>query len=102
VCGAEMKQSADGQEVKDDWILAGQIDDKLSADFARETLTSYDIPVVIMSRSGFFGNVGLTMNPFYDSQSSAAYEVHVPASMLDEASELLNMTIGAKWHRKDT
>ena len=72
----------------------------MSADFARETLTAYEIPAVIVSRSGFFGTVGLTFTAFYSGRKGL-FEVSVPKGYLDEASGVLDMTLGAKWRRKD-
>jgi hypothetical protein len=78
------------------WIVLGHVLDKFSADFAREVLTSYEIPNVVISRSGFFGNIGLPLNPIYRSES-AAFEVSVPADQAEEAEELLAMALGDQW-----
>ena len=109
VCKAEVDDDADnccicGHEFDKDeavkWITLGEIEDKLSADFAKEVLTTYNIPVVIFSRSGFFGNIGLPLNPFY-KPGSALFEVSVPKDYSEEASDVLEMTLGDKWHRKE-
>ncbi|NOY88009.1 MAG: zinc ribbon domain-containing protein [FCB group bacterium] len=97
VCGYEINKD----EERAKWIVLGYIDDKISADFAKETLKAYNIPVVIFSKSGFFGDIGLTLNPFYKA-SSATYEVSVPEEFEEEAIEILNMTIGKKWQRKES
>ena len=96
ICGHEFDKK--DEEVK--WITLGEIEDKLSADFAKEVLTTYNIPVVIFSRSGFFGNIGLPLNPFY-KPGSALFEVSVPKDYSEEASDVLEMTLGDKWHRKE-
>lgn len=96
ICGKELAESLERFE----WIIMGEIEDKLSADFAREALIAYEIPAVIMSRSGYFGTIGLTLRSFYTGQK-ALFEVRVPATYLEEAAEILNMTLGNKWHRKD-
>ena len=95
ICGYEFDET---EEVK--WVVLGEIEDKLSADFAKEVLASSEIPVVIFSRSGFFGNVGLPLNPFYKT-GSALFEVSVPEDYIEEASEVLSMTLGERWHRKE-
>lgn len=97
VCGKELPSASDSAN----WELIGEIEDSLSADFARETLATYDIPAVIVSRSGFLGQVGLTLTAFY-SGKQALFDVQVPTEFVDEAVELLEMTLGEKWHRKDT
>lgn len=96
ICGKDMPKMADD----DTWTMIGEIEDTLSADFARETLATYDIPAVIVSRSGYFGQIGLTLTAFY-SGKQALFEVRVPTGCVDEATELLEMTLGDKWHRKE-
>ncbi len=95
ICGREI---AEGE--REAWVLIGFADDKLSADFAKETLSTYEIPVVVVSKSGFFGNVGLTLTEFY-SGKSGQFEISVPSSHVEEAIELLTMTLGTKWQRKE-
>jgi hypothetical protein len=80
--------------------VLGIIEDKLHADFAEETLKSCKIPAVVISKSGFFGNIGLSLNPFY-TNSSAAFEISVPSNYLEEATDVLDMTLGNKFHRKE-
>ncbi len=84
-----------------DWVVLGTIENKLYADFAKETLDSYDIPAVVISKDGFFGDIGLPLRPFYNSKS-APFEISVQLAYREEAIEILNMTIGDKWHRKES
>ena len=94
ICGYEIDGNSEGE-----WVLLGSIEDKLSADYARETLKSYEIPAVIISRSGFFGDVGLVMNPFYKKEYGN-FEVKVPKEYIEEATDILNMILGEKWQRE--
>ena len=94
VCGHEF----DGAD-ENDWVLLGTIEDKFSADYARETLKSYEIPAVIISKSGFFGDVGLTLTPFY-KQDVGTFEVKVPKEYIEEASGVLDMILGDKWQKE--
>jgi hypothetical protein len=80
-------------------VVLGSIEDKLSADFARETLKDMNIPAVIISKSGFFGDIGLPLNPFY-KPGEAMFEVSVPQGFEEEACDALDMTLGDKWQRK--
>lgn len=96
ICGYEFDE-----ERQTNWVVVGEIEDKLSADFGKEALASSDIPAVVISRSGFFGNVGLPLNPFYKA-GSALFEISVPEELIEEASEILSMTLGEKWHRKES
>lgn len=95
VCGHEF----DGEE-HPEWAVLGSIGDKLSADFAAETLKSMNIPVVVVSRSGFFGDVGLPLNPFYKS-SEPMYEILVPPGFEEQAADALDGTMSGKWQRKE-
>lgn len=85
----------------DQWVLLGSIRDKLSADFAREVLASYKIPAVVISKSGFFGNIGLTLNTFYKPGSSL-FEVSVPMSLAEDAKGILEMALGDSWLTNET
>lgn len=96
ICGYELDEK---HETK--WVVIGEIEDKFSADFGKEALASSEIPAVVFSRSGFFGNVGLPLNPFY-KPGSALFEVSVPEEFVEEAAEILEITVGEKWHRKET
>lgn len=111
-CKSELKPDAEdcpicGHELESDlvsdkgWSVIGSIDDKISADFAIEALRTYDIPAVAISRSGFFGNAGLPLNPFYASRG-AGFEISVPDSFHPEAMEILKMIAGDRYHPKET
>ena len=80
--------------------MIGTVDNQLSADFAKETLTVYEIPAVVISRSGFFGNIGLTLTSFH-SGARELFEISVPAAYQDEAMEVLEATLGERWQRKE-
>jgi hypothetical protein len=99
ICGRDLE--GDEEEGDTRWVMLGIIQDKLSADFAKETLKSYEIPAIIISRSGFFGNVGLPLNPFYSTRSPL-FEISVLSVHVKEASGILDMTLGDKWERKET
>lgn len=96
VCGKEI----DTEMSETPWVMIGTVDDQLSADFAKETLSTYEIPAVIISQSGFLGNIGLTLTSFH-SGKQALFEISVPTDDADEASEILQLTLGEKWHRKE-
>ena len=88
VCSSEYKK-----EIESEWVSIGAIEDKISADYAEETLKSYEIPVVIISNSGFFGAAGLNLNPFH-SNTSGLFNVKVLKSDIEEAKEILKMILG--------
>lgn len=92
VCGHEISNDYD-------WFVVGYVDDKLSADFVREAMNSYEIPVVVISKSGFFGNIGLPLTPFYKPGEST-FEVMVPREYQEDAEGVLTMILGEKWRRR--
>ena len=97
VCGAELDEGTGD----DKWVRLGYIEDKISADFAKETLKSYDIPAVVFSKSGFFGNVGLPLPTFFSSKPML-FEISVPEVCAEEAVDLLNMTLGEQWYHDES
>ncbi len=96
ICGKEL----DAEAAEKQWVMIGTVDSQLSADFAKETLATYEIPAVVISRSGFFGNIGLTLTGFH-SGARALWEVSVPADDAEEASEILGLTLGDQWQKKE-
>jgi len=98
ICGGELQLSE--AESAAGWVRLGTIEDKMSADFAVEVLKSYEISAVVISKSGYFGQVGLTLNPLY-SKSSGQFEISVPVTDVEEAVDVLNMALGDRWQREE-
>ncbi len=82
----------------DDWCLAGKVKDPMSADYAQETLKSYDIPVVIISESGFFGRAGLNL-PSLWGKTEGLFKIMVPSDMCEEAVDILDSLFGDGWEK---
>jgi hypothetical protein len=99
VCAQDIGSEAAGEDAAD-WVLLGYIADNVSADYARETLKAYEVPAVVISKSGFFGKVGLILPSFYGS-GAQLFEVMVPADYVEEAVGLMDMILGDKWRRKE-
>jgi len=81
-----------------DWVVVGRIEDRTSADYAKETLRSYDIPCVIFAEAGYLGNVGLSM-PTFTGKPIPKHRVHVPAEYREEAVGILDMILGDGWEK---
>lgn len=99
VCGYEIGSEQADKEAAE-WVLLGYIADNISADYAREVLKSYEVPAVVISKSGFFGKVGLNLQSFYSS-GAQLFEVMIPADYVEEATGLMDMILGDKWRRKE-
>ena len=95
ICGWESNE-------KQEWVVLGTIKDRPFADLARETLKSMGIPAVVLSRSGFFGDVGLPLNSVFEGGKVGTYEIKVPQSYINEAADTLDMTLGDQWQRENT
>ncbi len=95
VCNCEIKNHSSNK-----WKLIGSITDNISSDYAKETLKSYNIPVVIISNSGFFGTAGLALSPFYGSDTGL-FDVSVPEEFAEEAADILSMILSDSWIKKD-
>ena len=93
ICGRELPDEENGEV---EWIKLGMVPDKLSAELAKQMLEAEDIPVVVISRSGFFGEIGLTLHDFYSGQPGL-FEVSVPKHLAAEASEILSGLLGDRW-----
>ena len=89
-----------GNHADTKWIQIGSIEDQVSSDYAKETLKSNNIPVVILSKSGFFGSAGLPLNPFYGT-NDGFYSVLVPEDFVEEAVDILNIVLADNWEKKD-
>ena len=99
VCSTEMETDRTESD-RSEWVLLGYIGDNISADYAREVLKSYEIPAVVISKSGFFGQAGLVFHSFY-KPGSYLFEVSVPVEYLEEAAGVIDMILGDKWQRKE-
>lgn len=99
VCAHELEPSENTLE-PDGWVMVGYVADKISADYVKEVLGSYEIPAVVLSKSGFFGQAGLMLQGFYKT-GAQAYEISVPAEAVEEATGILDMILGDKWRRNE-
>nr|MBN2277128.1 hypothetical protein [candidate division Zixibacteria bacterium] len=95
-CNYDFNGHEAGKE--DKWPAIGMISDRTSADYARETLLSYNVPCVVFSGSGYLGNAGLSM-PSFTGKVTAKYVVHVPAEHREEAENILTMILGDGWEK---
>ncbi len=85
---------------REGWIIIGWAADRTTANFVVETLKSYDITAVVESKSGFLGDVGLTLSAGFED-SHGAYEIWTPEEGAEEAIGLAEMVGGDKWESAD-
>ncbi|HDL02911.1 MAG TPA: hypothetical protein ENH25_02120 [candidate division Zixibacteria bacterium] len=96
-CGHEFSRPEDEKE---GWVMVARINEKTAADYARETLVSYQIPAVVISESGFFGQVGLNL-PSVTGKGIGKFQVHVPFELREEAENILTMILGDGWEKTE-
>ena len=96
-CGYEFDNSAN---VNEGWVLVARINETTAADYARETLISYQIPAVVISESGFFGQVGLNL-PSVTGKGIGKFQVHVPSELREDAENILTMILGDGWEKAE-
>lgn len=80
------------------WVVIGHVRDKTTADYARETLEAYDIPGVVFSESGFFGQAGLNL-PSPSGKHIGTFKIQVPAGLVKDAFNIMNMILGESWEK---
>ena len=97
-CGRDFEED-DYDIEKLGWTMIGKVKDKMSADFAKETLESYHIPVVIISESGYFGDVGLNL-PSLAGKGLGKFQIHIPSELREDAENVLNMIFGDDWEKE--
>jgi len=96
-CGYEFEIDED-ESSDENWIVVARIGDKMSADYAKETLESYSIPAVVISESGFLGQAGLNL-PSITGKGISKFQIHIPAEYREEAEDILNMILGDAWEK---
>ena len=101
-CNYEFDDDDDAilNDPNDGWVIIGRVNTQTASDYARETLESYDIPAVIISESGFFGQVGLNL-PSPTGKHKGMFQIHVPADCAEEAVGVLDMIFGDSWEKSE-
>jgi len=98
-CNYKFENNSESEEDYE-WVIVGRIMDKTSADYAHETLESYNIPSVVISESGFFGQAGLNL-PSVTGKGLGQFQVKVPKTFLEDATGVLDMILGENWEKED-
>jgi len=100
ICKVNLIDSEDFESFEENWVIVGRVKDQTTSEYARETLESYDIPAVIISESGFFGQAGLNL-PSPSGANLGFFQIHVPRELKDEAADILKMILGDSWEKED-
>lgn len=97
-CNADLNDGFDDspKAANAEWVIIGHVRDQTTADYAKETLKSYDIPAVLFSESGFFGQAGLNL-PSPSGKHKGTFQIRVPAELIEDAINIMNMILGDSW-----
>ena len=83
-------------ETNDTWTVIGSVSNKLMADHILEALRSDGYKAVLKNRSGFFGDMGLTLASAFGS-AQGAYEILTPLNQAGDALIIAEMVGGDSW-----
>lgn len=89
---SEFKES----ETNDAWTVIGSASDKLMADHILDALRSDGFKAVLRNRSGYFGDMGLTLTSVFGS-AEGAYEILTPVDQAEDALKIAEMIGGVSW-----
>jgi hypothetical protein len=92
-CGGEIISGEKG-----DWLPFGRLAQKPMADLAHEVLEAHDIPNIIISQSGYFGQVGLNF-PSISGKGMYDFVLYIPSEFTEAAEDILNARIGDAWEK---
>lgn len=104
-CGEKLVESLDEEnthssgsshEQEKDWVTIGRLTSQHYADLLVEALKSKDIPAVVLSKAGHFGQTGQMGIASY-RPVGGAYEVKVPAKYADKADKEAAEILGDVW-----
>lgn len=87
--------SFENVEIRSDWVVVGEAENRTIAEFAVNGLRSYDIPAVLDSRPGFLGSAGLALRSMRTGKLEM-FRILVPREYKDEAEEMVGMFLGGE------
>jgi len=103
-CGAKLVEelppleddSADDDAIEyEDWIEIGRLSSQQMAQMALEALRSKNIPAVILSGTGYFGQSGLEGAAILSKSDS--YKLMVTAEFVEDADNEMETLLGEIW-----
>jgi hypothetical protein len=100
ICQGPLKEKKEDMTTEG-WVILGYVEDKVHADFAKEVLDSSNIPVTVVSKSGFLGQTGMILGGFYKPDVNN-FHIMVPVQFVEEAEGILTATLGDAWRKKDS
>jgi len=88
---------AENDSKYDNWVELVHLTSKMSAEMVLDVFRSKDIPVVILSEAGFFGQTG-QMGPSSFQPIAGFYSVVVPEEFVEVAENEGEALLGDEWH----
>ena len=94
----EEPDADDDEEVYDDWVQIGRLTSTQYAEMVIEALQAKDIPAVLHSGSGHFGETG-QMGPSSFRPVGGGYSLWVPREFADDADQEAEVILGELWQK---
>lgn len=91
----EKEVADEGVEYKD-WIALARLTSQMMAEMVVDSLRSKDIPAVIHSGTGHFGQAG-AMGPSSYLSAGFGYTLMVPKEYIDDATQEAKVILGDEW-----
>ena len=89
-------EDADQGPTYDNWVELAHLTSKMSAEMVVDVFRKKDIPVVVLSEAGFFGQTG-QMGPSAFQPIAGFYSVVVPEEFAEEADSEGEALLGEEW-----
>ncbi len=83
---------------RDDWVQLARVGSHEYAEMVAEALKSKDIPVVILSGAGYFGQLG-QLGPSSSRPVGGAFSILVPKDYVVDADREGEMILGDDWKK---
>ena len=80
-------------EIRSNWVMVAESENRTIAEFAVNGLRSYDIPAVLDARPGVLGSAGLTLRSMRTGKLDM-FRIMVPPEYQEEASEVVKIFLG--------
>ena len=93
----ETAGKTDSPENYEDWVQLARLTSTMSAEMLSDLLRSKNIPVVILSGSGHFGQTGQMGASSFRPVDGGFYSVMVPPEHVDAVDEEATAILGEEW-----
>ena len=87
------EMNPDDVDVRGEWVVIAEAENRTVADFAVNGLKSYEIPAVLDARPGVLGTAGLKLRSMRTGKVDS-FRIMVPEEYAEEAAEVVKIFLG--------